>query len=234
MYRQSFHRMVIVAVVAVGGAVGTSGCGPSFDALRRTGMRRATQSEWGVARRFFRDAYHKRPEDAENLHDLGVCSMMLARRQFAEGNRAAGLREVDRAIDYYDRAINASPGFRSAIEGKNRALELKGQFEEALRSAHWAATYVGPSVDQQIFLANEYEERGDLDGAMLRLRQGLAMDRDDPRIHRAFGDFFMRRGDRQRAAQAYRESFMLDPSQKDVVQKLYELEGVMPVAPAGE
>lgn len=230
MHRHSVNRLLILAVIAVCGTVGPMGCGPSFRELRNAGMARVASNDWGVARELFDEAHLKRPEHAENLHDLGVCSMMLARKRFEEGNRPAGMREVDRAVAYYDRAIKVAPGFRSAIEGKNRALELKGQFEEALKSAHWAAKYVGPSVRQQIFLANEYEERGDLDGAILRLRQGLAMDPNDPQIHKAFGDFLLRRGDERGALRAYRKSFTLDPSQQDVVEKLYELEGKMPVA----
>lgn len=234
MHRHVAERGVIVVALTMFAAMFTGGCGPSFHQLRDTGMQRAAQNQWGVARGFFHDAYLKRPENAENLHDLGVCSMMLARKEFMEGNRPAGMREADRAIEYFDRAINASPGFRSAIEGKNRAQELKGQFEAALNTAHWAADYVGPSAEQQIFLANEYEERGDLDGAWLRLQQGLAMDPNSPQIHRAFGDFLLRRGDREAAIRAYRHSFTLDPSQQDVIEKLYELEGEMPVPPVSE
>ena len=110
------------------------------------------------------------PEDAHNLHDLGVCSMVLARDQFRRRNFPAAMREVDQAIEYYARSINAHPGFQASLEGKNRALELKGQFEQALQQAEWAREFVGPSARQQVFLARELEERGDMDGALLRYR----------------------------------------------------------------
>lgn len=211
---------VIVAATALGCICAGSGCGPSFKELRLAGQNAAAEQKWGVARGLFVDAYRLIPEDEENLHDLGVCSTMLARERFAERNEPAGMREIDRAIEYYSRSINAHPGYRPAIVGKNRALELKGQFEEALRSAYWAATYVGPSAEQQAFLASEYEERGDLDAALLRLRQGIAMEPNNPAAYEALGDFYYRTGKMEEASAAYRQAFNLNPAQMHIADKL--------------
>jgi tetratricopeptide (TPR) repeat protein len=208
-----------------------SGCGPTFRELRITAQQKSIEQNWGAAKKLYLEASEMVPEHAENLHDLGVCSAILARRQFEDGNHAAGMRDADRAIDWYSRSITAHPGFRPSLIGKNRALELKGQFEEALRTAHWAATFVGPSAEQQLFLAQEYEERGDFDGALLRLRQGIAMEPRNAAAHEAIGDFFRRRGDDATAREAYLKSYRLDPSREGVASKLRSMGAEVPYAP---
>jgi len=220
-YRLFRHGIVVTTVVVV--VTLLSGCGPTYRELRRAGQSEVASRNWGAARHLFEEAHTRVPEDAENLHDMAVCSIMLARKRLEDGNRSAAMREIDRAIHYYDRALTAHPGFRPAIIGKNRAQELRGQSEEALKSAHWAANFVGPSAKQQIFLAGEYEERGDVDGAFLRLQQALAMEPDNPAVHNAFGDFYRRQGERKTAIRAYRRSLKLDPAQPDVVKTLREI-----------
>jgi Flp pilus assembly protein TadD len=109
---------------------------------------------------------------------------------------------------------------------------LKGQFEEALRTAHWAARYVGPSAEQYLFLAAEYEERGDLDGALLRCRQALAIEPYNPAAHKAIGMLHLRAGNRSVAIEALMESLRLDPTQQDVADRLRSMgEPVPAVAP---
>lgn len=224
-------RHVIVVAGVIAGVAILPGCGPTYRELRRSGQTEVAARNWGAARHLFEEAHGRKPESAENLHDMAVCSMMLARERFEAGNRVAAMRELDRAVDYYDRALTAHPGYRPAIIGKNRALELRGQSEEALKSAHWAATFVGPSAQQQIFLAHEYEERGDVDGAFLRLQQALAMEPDNPAVHNAFGDMYRRQGERQTAIRAYRRSLKLDPAQPDVVRSLREMGAFAPPQP---
>ena len=212
-----------LAMLGLASVLPTVGCGPSFEELRLWGQQAVARQDFGVAYNIFEEAYTKIPEHPENLHDLGVCATMVARNRFDIVNPTAGMREADRAINYYSRAINAYPGFRSAVVGKTRAQELKGQFEEALRTAHWGSKFTGPSADQQIFLAEEYERRGDMDAALLRLRQGVAMEPDNPAAHKALGLFYKRLGDPSAAAAALRESLRLDPNQPDVVSVLQTL-----------
>ena len=225
-------KALLLAAALMASVTSLAGCGPSFQELRLEGQRAVAERNWGAARHLFNEAHLKVPEHAENLHDLGVCSMVLARKKFELGNRAAALREADRAVEYFSRSIDAHPGFQPALLGKNRALELKGQFEEALRTAHWAARYVGPSAEQYLFLAAEYEERGDLDGALLRCRQALAIEPYNPAAHKAIGMLHLRAGNRSVAIEALMESLRLDPTQQDVADQLRSMgESVPAVAP---
>ncbi len=156
---------------------------------------------------------------------------MLAKEKFRQMNHPAAMRELDDAITYFSRAIDAHPGHQASIEGKNRALELKGQFDEALEQAEWAAEFVGPSARQQIFLAEELEERGDLDGALLRYRQAVAMEPGNPGAHVAFAKFLMRRNNETAAIQHLQVAYRLNPRDKWVVDQLVARSALPPLGP---
>jgi len=196
------------------------GCGPSYRSLRRQGQDAMIAQAYGPARVFFLKAEDKHPRRAENLHDLGACSVALARQRFEEGNRAAAMRELDEAVDYYTQAIDAHPGFAAAIEGKNVALKLKGQFDEALQTAEWAAEFVGPSAKQYLFLAKNLEERGDIDGAFLRYRQAIAVEPRNFEAHKEFAAFLQRHGNEQAAIFHLQMAYRLNPLDTWVADQL--------------
>ena len=223
MQSTTFRRIVLGLSVSLISLTIVSGCGPTYKELRIEGQNQFAQDRFGTARRLFEEAHLKSPEDPENLHDIAACCVMQAKAQLKEGNPAAAQRDLDRAIDFYDRAINAHPGFKPALMGKNRALELKGQSDEALRTATWAAKYVGPAADQYVFLASEYEQRGDLDTALLHYRQALAMETNNANVHKGLGMLHLKAGRQDLAIKSLHRSLELNPSQQDVVATLREL-----------
>jgi tetratricopeptide (TPR) repeat protein len=209
-----------------------AGCGPSYRTLRLEGQRAVLDGSYGAAKRLFQLAEEKRPQRVYNLHDLGVCSVKLAQRYFQEGNHPAAMREVDDAIGYYDAAIDMHPGHQASLEGKNIALELKGQFDAALTHAEWATRFVGPSARQEIFLARELEERGDHDGALLRFRQAIAMEPDNPKAHIACAEFLLRRNQEQPAIVYLQNAYRLDPYNRKVADALLVRNAVPPLSAA--
>ena len=220
--------VLVLALLTLGGCA----TGPDSRALRLAGQRAMIDHDYAVARGLFQEAYQLEPEDPANLHDLGDCCMHYARQRFGQRNAPAALREVDRAVAYYQRAINAHPGWQPALLGKNRALELKGQFEEALRVAKWAADFVGPAARQQIFLARELEERGDLDAAQLRYRQAVAVEPDNAAAHEELGRFFLRNEKRDLAIGELLSAYQLDPRRPGLREALTELNVPLPASPA--
>ena len=214
---------VLVLFVSLVSLTIVSGCGPTYKELRIEGQNQFAQDRFGTARHLFEEAHLKYPEDPENLHDIAACCMMQATEHLNSRNHAAAQRDLDRAIDFYNRAINAHPGFKPALMGKNRAQELKGQSDEALRTATWAAKYVGPSADQYVFLASEHEQRGDLDTALLHYRQGLAMEPNNANVHKGIGMLHQKAGRHDLAVKSLHRSLELNPSQQDVVAMLREM-----------
>lgn len=219
--RSALFTLAFCLVTIIAPLTMLTGCGPDYRQLRIEGHTAVLNGSYGAGRHFFRQAELKRPrKDADNLHDMGVCSVMLAKQRFEERNYAAAMREVDDAIAYYTAAIDTDPGHQASIEGKNISLELKGQFDEALKQAEWAAEFVGPSAKQHIWLAREHEERGDLEGALLRYRQAVAMEPKNASAHIALADFLLRMDNRDAAVHHLEIANRLDPSNQWVRDKL--------------
>ncbi len=209
--------------------VGLGGCGHdlSYGELRQLGQEKMIQREYGAARNLLLEARERTPEDPWNLYDLGDCNIYLAKEQFRLRNAPAAMRYVDDAARSYARAVNAHPGMLPALWGSNMALELKQQFEAALAVAQWTAEFVGPSARGQIFLAHELEERNDMDAALLRYRQAVAMEPNNPYANAELGRFYARINRRTEAGRMLRTAYTLNPTEPGVVEALREL-GEMP------
>ena len=220
-------RFGLPPLVVVALALTSGGCGPSYRELRVQGQKCMRDGAYGPARSLFLQADEIKPRRVANLHDLGACSVMLARDKFSQTNYTAAEREVDRAITYYTRAIDAHPGHQASLEGKRIALRLKGQFDEALEHAQWAAEFVGPSAQQYMLLAEELEERGDDDAALLRYRQAVAMEPDNAEAHVAFAEFLIQYGNEDAAVHHLQRAYRIDPRNTRVVDELVK-RGALP------
>lgn len=215
-FRFRFTRLA----TTLGLCLATMGCGPDFPQLRLEGQRALLQENYAAARGRFEGAYAIRPEDAENLFDLGSVCIVYARQWAAEQNAPAAMREVDQAVEYFGRAVEAHPGMQAALVARNEALELKGSYDEALREAEWAMAFVGPSARTQLFMADELEERGDVDGALLRYRQAVAMEPDNAGAHAAFGRFLRRIGKQEAALTHLKRAYKINPLEPGVAEML--------------
>ena len=213
----------------VASTLALAGCGPNYRELRRQGQTAMLGGGYAPARYFFQQADTLRPRRVENLHDLGACSVMIARQRFTEMNQAAAMRELDAAIAYYSQALDVHPGHQASIEGKNLALELKGRFDEALEHAEWAAEFVGPSAKQYMFLAEELEERGDVDGALVRYRQAVAVEPRNAGAHVALARFLLRHDNEPAAIGHLQAAYRLDPRDPWVVDQLAARGAVPPL-----
>ena len=214
-----------VLILAIGAIVLQSGCNMQFRRLRFEGKRALIHGNHAAARGFFQDANELRPGHAETLLDLAAGCEYFASRQLEFGNRIAARRELDRALEYYERALGAHPGLHAALVGMNHVLELQGRAGEALARAQWASEVVGPAAIQQIFLAAELEERGDLDGAMAHYRLAVTMEPDNPRALVEMGRFLVRRGQTQETLIHLKKAYAIDPAQIRASEVLLTLEG---------
>lgn len=218
--QQKFVRLLVFSTLVCAAILVGCSSGPSYDQLRHEGQIAMINGQYGPSRYLLQQAERKSHRlRVENLHDLGVAHVMVAKEKFAQMNPAAAFRELDAAIEYYSRGIEAHPGHQACLEGKNIALELKGQFEQALKHAEWAAEFVGPSARQQIFLASELEERGDFDGAMLRYQQAVAMEPKNPAAHQAFAEFLTRHNQESAAAYHYEQANFWNSRARRLVQR---------------
>ncbi len=204
------------------------GCGPNFRHFRAEGQRAMLVQNYAVARDQFERAHRLRPEHADNLFDLGSIHLRYAKQLAADTNDPAAQRELDRAIEYFARSVQAHPGQQAALAAKNEALEMKGLFDEALHHVEWASAFVGPRAREQIHLAREHEERGDYDAALLRYRQAVAMERDNAMAHAELGRFLNRHGNDRMAIVHLRTAYTLNPLEPGISKMLTDLGEPLP------
>jgi tetratricopeptide (TPR) repeat protein len=217
--RIRFAQVSALALLTGGLSLGCAH-GPTYNDHWNDAQQALLQGEYGPARTFLEECERVRPRRIETMHDMGVCSMMIAREKFEQMNHAAAMRELDRAIACFDSAIDDVPGHQASLEGKNRALELKGQFQEALKHTEWAATFVGPSARQYIFLARELDERGDKDAALLRYQQAISMEPDNAEPHVAIAQFYLRTKNEPAAIRHLQAAYDLNPKDAWVHEQL--------------
>ena len=233
---QRTFRRGLLCVAASGLLVGvlSTGCTTmEYRDKRFHGQNLMIGGGYGAARHFFEEAETIKPRRVENLHDLGTCSVMLARQRFEEKNQVAAMRELDSAVRYYSHALEVFPGHQASIEGKNIALELKGQFDEALEHAEWTVEFVGPAAKQYIFLAQENEQRGDIDSALLRYRQAVAMEPKNAAAHISFAKFLLRTGNDEAAVFHLKKAYHLDPTDSWTLGELASRGAVPSLEPEG-
>jgi len=211
------HTLILLACGVLWPMVG---CGPSYQDHWRHAQDALAEGHYGLARHFLEECNQRRPRRIEVLHDLGICSLRLAKDKFSRSNNPAALRELDAAIGYFSNALDMSPGHTPSLQGLNTAYEMKGQFDEALDKVAWAAKFVGPSAKQYLLLASELEERGDQDGALLRYRQAVAMEPDNANAHAAFAKFLLRVPNETAAVQHMLAAYRADPANTWVSSEL--------------
>lgn len=185
-------RFAVTLSVLLGVAVG--GCAPTYQDLRMEGHAALERKDYGVAKRLLKRAEHIKPQDWRNLYDIGVCCLLAGDEKLQQRERVAAKRELDEAYDYFQRVAQARPGDEFAYRGMNVSLELKGEYEKALSEAEWAAQNVGPSVRLRVYLAQELEQRGDMDAALATFREAIDLDPNNSSAHYAFAQFLYRRG----------------------------------------
>ncbi len=208
-----------------------AGCAPSFKQYRSEGQKLMAEGRYNAALYQLRTARNMVPEHSWNLCDMAQCHMALAEEAGARQDDRAELRELDRAIACYKRALRSFPGMPTALRGMNHALEVRGDSDEALESARWASEIVGPSAAQQLFLAREYAERGDADQALLCYRQAVAMEPTNPTAHWALGMFYLTLDRRSDGVEHLQTAYRLDPTRMYIADRL-ELMGVEVDTPA--
>ncbi len=223
-------RLYCITLLLLLAAATLGGCAtrPSFKCCTTEGRRMLDEGRYAAARGLFLTAHDMAPQNVENLCNLGRCHMGLARQYADRDDRQASCREADQAIQYYHRAVQSYPGYPAAINGLNRALELRGRGDEALKAAQWASTVVGPAAERQIFLAREYAQRGDADRALLSYRQAVAMEPGNPTPHWALGRYYLTIDRREEGIEHLQQAYRLDPKRLYVADELRRLGAEVP------
>ncbi|MCH8852138.1 MAG: tetratricopeptide repeat protein [Planctomycetes bacterium] len=218
----------LITVLASATLLAACGCSATFHMYRTEGAKCFSEGRFAAAGGLFQEAYQMVPENADNLYDLACCRRAMGLDYLVRGDRFAAVREFDRAITWYNRALQSYPGDERTIAGLNDTLELRGRHAEALRTAEWASKMIGPSARQQLYLADEYAQRGDADRALVTYKQAVAMEPANPTPYWALGRFYLKLGRRADAVASLQQAYRLDPTRTAIADELRNLGAEVP------
>ncbi len=224
-YKASPHLITILASATL---LGACSCTSTFHTYRNEGAKRFNDGHFAAAGGLFEEAYKMVPENADNLYDLACCRRAIGLDYLVRSDRRAAVREFERAITWYNRALQSYPGDERTIAGLNDTLELRGRHAEALRTAEWASKMIGPSARQQLYLADEYAQRGDADRALVTYKQAVAMEPANPTPYWALGRFYLKLGRRADAVASLQQAYRLDPTRTAIADELRTLGAEVP------
>jgi tetratricopeptide (TPR) repeat protein len=196
------------------------GCEPSAQKFYDEGLQDYRRGDTEAARGMFRAAVYKAPEMQQAAYYLARCARADAERKFDERDIAAAMRELDEAVFYYGQAIESYPGYAAAVEEKASALELMGRYDEALRLSIWAKDNAGRTIRQLVNVAVQLEQRGDVDAALTKYRQAIAIEPDSALAYAEMGRFFVRMGRTDDGVEALETAYRLNPSEPGVANDL--------------
>lgn len=222
----NLHCRTIWLSMALVLAAGLGGCGKpraSFDEILKEGQDDYESGDYAGALGIFKHAAEVDRERPEPSYYSGLCHMKMADRHFRNDNLPAALRCCDAAINSFDSAIGAFPGYSLAVQGKADALRLKGKQSAALQIANWAATQSGPQAKMLILKGRQYGQAGDMDRALLSFKQATTVEPDNAAAQAELGLFYMRIGNDAEAIQALRKANELDPGAPGVIAALVKL-----------
>lgn len=205
-----------------------SGCGPVVKEINEEGLKEYRAGRYVESIGLFKTALKKDMGRPSTLYYIGRSYLALAEERFRAGNSRMARRNLDDAAYYLDRAIALFPNYDEAIRAKTRALELRGEYDKALNVVQQTDDLLGPSAKTKIMLAEEYEQRGDVDNALLTYRRAVAVEPLNPYVRLAFGRFYKRINRRDHAVYEFTRAYRLDPELPEVVAELKSL-GAWPV-----
>ena len=209
------------------------GCGepqPTFDETFFEGVRELEAGRPIEAIAMLKMAAATDPERPEPSYEMGRCFLVMADKQFVEGDVPGALRYCDRAIASFDKAIAAFPGYSRAVQGKADALKLRGKHRAALDITDWVAAQSGFQAKKLVLKARQYADQGDLDNAQLAYKQAATVEPDNAMAHGELGLFYMRMNNKPEAIRSLRRAYELNPGAPGVFAALIDL-GAVPKYP---
>jgi Flp pilus assembly protein TadD len=154
---------------------------------------------------FYRDCVQKSPTKARARDGLG--SALLKRGQ------------VEEAIAQYNESLRLAPDFASAHNNLGIALIRSEDFSQAIYHFQEALRLV-PGYADAFYNVNKLEENLRIDGEITKTKSKLTRNPEDPGIHYALGNLYMRRGKLNEAKTHYQKSLELDPEYHNALNKL--------------
>ena len=210
-----------------------AGCNEVHPQIRyRDGLEAYNKGDLTAAMADFASAYKGEPGDANICYWLGRCYLDLAKTQAAQECTIAAMTYADKAVFYFESAVQASPSHMKALDGKAEALRVKGEYERATQTAREVGTQLSPTASVLLTKAGAYAAGGDMDMAMITYRQAVVAEPTNSAALEAYGRALLIAGDRDRALEYLRKAYEIQPTVA-VLDTLHQYGAVPELAPGG-
>jgi tetratricopeptide (TPR) repeat protein len=224
-------RMIVSASVA--GLLVAAGCNEVHPQIRyKDGLEAYNRGDLTAAMADFQSAYKGQPGDPNTCYWLGRCYLDLSREEAADNSAVAAMTFADKAVFYFDSAIQHAPSHMLAIDGKAEALRLKGDYAKANETAQEVGSQLSPTANVLITKARAYAAGGDMDMALLTYRQAVAAEPTNPAALEAYGRALLVAGDRDKAVEYLQKAYEIKPTVA-VLDTLHQYGAVPQLAPSG-
>ncbi len=228
--------MKVLNIAVSGLALGllwVAGCNEVHPQIRyRDGLEAYDKGDLTAAMADFQSAYKGQPGDANICYWLGRCYLDLANKEAANDCVVAAMTFADKAVFYFDSAIQASPSHMKALDGKAQALRVKGEYEKATETARGIGTQLSPTSNVLITKAAAYAAGGDMDMALITYRQAVVAEPTNPAALEAYGRALLVAGDRDKALEYLQKAYEIKPTVA-VLDTLHQYGAVPELAPSG-
>jgi tetratricopeptide (TPR) repeat protein len=228
--------MKLLRVIVSGLSAGLllmAGCNEVHPQIRyRDGLDAYNKGDLTAAMADFESAYRGQPGDANICYWLGRCYLDLAKARAAEETTIAAMTYADKAVFYFESAVQASPSHMKALDGKGEALRIKGEYQRATQTAREVGTQLSPTANVLITKARAYASGGDMDMAMITYRQAVVAEPMNPAALEAYGRALLIAGDRDRGLEYLRKAYEVKPTVA-VLDTLHQYGAVPELAPGG-
>lgn len=223
---------VIVSTLSTGLLL-LAGCNEVHPQIRyRDGLEAYNKGDLTTAMADFESAYKGQPGDANTCFWLGRCYLDLARAEAADNRTLAAMTFADKAIFYFESAIQASPSHMKAIDGKAEALRIKGEYQKATQTAQDVGTQLSPTANVLMTKAKAYAAGGDMDMALITYRQAVVAEPTNSAALEAYGRALLVAGERDKAIEYLQKAYEVKPTVA-VLDTLHQYGAVPELAPGG-
>ena len=123
-----------------------------------------------------------------------------------------GLKNVDKTIESYQKALRLNPNHTDAYNNMGMALYDQGRFDEAVESYQKAVKLEPSFADAHYNLGNALKQTGDLKKAIESYRVSLTINPNDAEVLLNYGNALKNYGDFEQAIEIYAQALKIDPN----------------------
>jgi len=173
---------------------------PSGDDLRNLGVLLLAKAQYADAERFLRQATERDPKNAAAYFDLGEALWALDRR--------------DDALQAYRQAFALEPARSTAFTDRVREAFFNAQMTpaQARLSLDKALALNADDVEAHVLYAQVETASGNVDAALTHYETAARLSPHRTDLALPMGELYFAKGDRERAADAYREHIRHNPA----------------------